>query len=478
MGSSDRLTIIADVAHALSKAGVKNSSSVLVAVSGGVDSMTLVYIMNELRKKGHLKKLSLVHINHSLRGKESDKDEVLVKQYAKKLNIPVYSFSVDTKASAGKEKIGIEEAARLLRYEKMIHVSDTKKYGFLATAHTVNDQVETVLMNIVRGTGLNGLQGIPASRKLSDTVRLIRPMLAINKSDLRSFAKVNNIPFREDESNKSLDFQRNRVRLQVLPALEKAFKERDIYAGFSKMTQNIASVADYIESEVKALRMKAVADRPSFFIQRRISVFERSKLVDAPDFLRRELIILEASALSGHRISIDQIRWLLLESYLAYPSKKSFPLTKEMMISHDGKFLAIESIDTPPGYEYLLEAGKKVLTPVGFIAAKKVKKWEKPKNQDNVYFNYGDIGERKLLIRFWKHGDKIKPFGMKGKSKLVSDILNEAGIKSERLKYFVPLIVFQDDPKFILWIPGVRSAEFGRLSAKSETALELRRIIK
>src|SRR5882724_467842 len=92
--------LFSKTAHALAKLGVKSSSSVLAAVSGGVDSMTLVHALNDLRKKGHLKKLALVHINHSLRGKESDKDELLVKQFAKKLSIPVYSYKVDTRSNA------------------------------------------------------------------------------------------------------------------------------------------------------------------------------------------------------------------------------------------------------------------------------------------------------------------------------------------------------------------------------------------
>ena len=162
---------------------------------------------------------------------------------------------------------------------------------------------------------------------------------------------------------------------------------------------------------------------------------------------------------------------------MSYPSNNSSPLTKKILISHDGKFISLEKIDPAPQVSHHLIIGKKVKTPIGTLSLKKVKTWKKPKDGNSAYFRYSDIGSRKRLVRFWKAGDKMMPFGMKGKSRLVSDILNEAGIKSERLKYFVPLVVFEDEPSFILWIPGIRSAEFGRLSAKSETALELSRII-
>lgn len=477
MGNSDKTNIVAFVAHALSKLGVKNTSSVLIAVSGGVDSMSLAYILNELRMQGHIKGLGIIHINHSLRGKQSDKDEKLVRQFAKKKKLPVYTFVVGTKAFAKQNKIGIEEAARILRYEKITEIAASKKYNFVATAHTANDQTETVLMNIVRGAGLNGLQGIPESRKLSDISTIIRPVLGVAKTDLKKFAKKNNIPFREDKSNDSLDFKRNRVRHLVLPALEKSFKGRDVFSGFSKMTQNIASIAEYINDEVLALRQITFVNRSAFFIDRKILFFERAALLTAPDFLIRELILQEASALSGKLISIDNVHTLLMQSFLSYPSNKSFPLTKNILISHDGKCISLEKIDPAPQDNHHLIIGKKVKTPIGTLSLKKVKTWKKPKDGNSAYFKYSDIGSRKLLVRFWKAGDKIKPFGMKGKSRLVSDILNEAGIKSERLKYFVPLVVFEDEPSFILWIPGIRSAEFGRLSAKSETALELSRII-
>ncbi|MFI5263707.1 MAG: tRNA lysidine(34) synthetase TilS, partial [Candidatus Kapaibacterium sp.] len=456
MGSSDRSGLLASTAHALSRFGLKNTSSVLAAVSGGVDSMCLVFILNELRKQGHLKKLHIIHINHSLRGKESDKDQALVEQFSKKLKIPVYTFSVDTRAHAIAERTGIEEAGRNQRYERIAALAISKKIDFIATAHNANDQAETVLMNIVRGAGVNGMRGIPETRKLSDHTLLIRPLLRISKENIREFAEKNMVPFREDKSNESHDFQRNRVRHQVLPALEKAFRGRDIYSGFSRMTQNIASTAEYIMDEVEELRNKAIVEMPSFFLQRKITSFDKKKLLEAPDFIRRELLLQEASSLSGRLISIDHIHSMLLDSYIQYPSKKGFPLSTEILLSHDKSYLTIESIDFPPKEEHPLLFGKKVMSPIGLVSAKKVKGWKKPEDSNTAYFNYDDLTGRKLMIRYWKPGDKMRPFGMKGKTRLVSDILGEAGIKTERLKYFVPLIVFQDEPDFILWIPGIR----------------------
>ena len=218
--------------------------------------------------------------------------------------------------------------------------------------------------------------------------------------------------------------------------------------------------------------------KSSFFVARKIISFDRTSLLKAPDFIRRELLLMEASVLSGYPVTLDRIRSLLLQSFIEYPSKKNFLLTKEIVLAHDGANISIEHIDSPPGQEHKLIVGKKIMSSFGPITAKRVKGWKKPDDKDTAYFAFSKIEGRKLLVRYWKHGDRMKPFGMKGKSRLVSDILSEAGIKSERLKYFVPLVVFEDEPKFILWIPGIKSAEFGRLSNTCETALQLKRIIK
>jgi tRNA(Ile)-lysidine synthetase-like protein len=167
----------------------------------------------------------------------------------------------------------------------------------------------------------------------------------------------------------------------------------------------------------------------------------------------------------------------LLESFLSYPSKKRFRLANDIEVFHDAGEIQIENITSPPLYEFDLGIGKKIRTSVGLITARKVKTWEMPKDANTAFFKFNDITGRQLLVRSWKHGDKMKPFGMKSKSRLISDILSEAGIKTERMKYFVPLVVFKDEPELIIWIPGIRSSEFGRLSSNSETALELRRII-
>ncbi|MEI8134707.1 MAG: tRNA lysidine(34) synthetase TilS [bacterium] len=475
MGSSKIHSIVGRTGEVLARLGVTKTASVLVAVSGGADSMALAAILASLKKLGHIAKLSSIHINHSLRNAESDGDEALVKEYMKALKIPVASQRVNTKEYAVAQHVGIEEAARTLRYENFASHAHRTKCDFVVTAHTSNDQAETVLMNIIRGTGLNGLRGIPEHRKLTDDVAVIRPLLTIEKKELLAYIKDHSIPFREDSSNETIDFQRNKIRHLVMPKLEKAYEHRTIYSGFSKMTQNIVGVLEFIDSELLELRENLVVDKPSFFVNRLSIAFDRTKLLRTPQFLRREIILREASALTHTPFAIDQVHTDLLESYLHYPSAKSFPLGDEILISHDGKHIVIEQIQSPPQLIHELAFGKPIRTPVGMIFAKKVLSWNKPKNAEVAYFSYHQLKSRKLHIRYWHPGDKIQPFGMKGKSRLVSDILSEAGIKSERLKYFVPLVVFQEEPDLILWIPGIRSAEIGRLGSESETAVELRR---
>ncbi|MEP7235357.1 MAG: tRNA lysidine(34) synthetase TilS, partial [Ignavibacteriota bacterium] len=427
--------------------------------------------------QGHFGSLEVIHIDHTLRAKESASERKLVQKFCRKMAVTLHCISVDTRSYAKERKLGIEEAARDLRYQNIANVVKSNKFDFVTTAHHAGDQAETVIMNIVRGTGLKGLAGIPQSRSLNGKALIIRPLLEIDREAIRKFAAENAVPFREDSSNSSLDYQRNRIRHLVLPEIERAFEGRNIYDGFSRMTQNIISISHYLDDQVKSLRNEAHVEIPSIFIGKKSTSFRKKDILSAPDFIRRELLLREASSLGGKPILIDSIHSELLESFLNYPSEKNFPISPEILISHNKSFVSVEFVEPPPQLQDELMIGTKILTPIGTIELSKVRSWKKPLNADTAFFKYSSIGERILLLRYWRPGDRMKPFGMKGRSRLVSDILGEAGIKTERLKYFIPVIVFKDDLDHILWIPGIRSAEFGQMKGKSETALKLNRTI-
>ena len=198
----------------------------LIAVSGGVDSIVLAALMQQMGAS-----CTIAHANFQLRGEESNRDEAFVKQFAENMGMPLLTKRFDTSAFAAQYKMGIQQAAREIRYawfETLVKELNTKVYAkvVLLTAHHADDQVETVLMQFFRGTGLHGLTGIPSIRahqqnKLAtDHIDLIRPLLPFSKTSIKDFALLNALKNVEDSSNEKNDYTRNLIRNQLIPQME------------------------------------------------------------------------------------------------------------------------------------------------------------------------------------------------------------------------------------------------------------------
>lgn len=187
--------------------GVK---SVTVALSGGADSMALLYLFYELKERLNIK-LYAAHFNHKIRGEEAEKDEAFVKEQCEKLGIPIFIGSADVPRFARDNKLSLELAARKLRYEFLNSVAK----GVIATAHTASDNLETMLFNLARGTAAKGLSGIPVKRD-----NIIRPIILCTREDVELYCEQNNIPFVTDSTNLSDEYSRNKLRLKAVPVLK------------------------------------------------------------------------------------------------------------------------------------------------------------------------------------------------------------------------------------------------------------------
>lgn len=202
----------------------------LIAISGGLDSVVLTHI---LLKLGY--PLTLAHVNFGLRGVESDTDEDYVRELAKQLQLPVHVHKVDTKAFMQEHKLGVQAAARKLRYDWFDQLLADPRIGakYLVTAHHADDQVETIFMHFMKGTGLKGLLGIPRKQG-----KIRRPLLSITRKQIEEYAHTNNIQWREDASNHQQVYLRNAIRLEVLPILETIMPS---------ISQNILHLAERME---------------------------------------------------------------------------------------------------------------------------------------------------------------------------------------------------------------------------------------
>jgi len=196
--------------------------SLLVALSGGPDSVALLLALGELRTACRLR-LCAAHVHHGWRGAAADADANWVMTLGKRLDIPTVVLSITPEMKAAQSGQSLEEGARNSRYELLTRYAREQNCSWIAVGHTADDQVETILHHILRGTGLAGLSGMPAERFLSDDVRLIRPLLEASRAEVLSFLAARNQEYRTDATNADVDLTRNRLRLELLPLLRDQF---------------------------------------------------------------------------------------------------------------------------------------------------------------------------------------------------------------------------------------------------------------
>jgi tRNA(Ile)-lysidine synthase len=193
---------------------------VLVAASGGPDSVCLAHFLAQMaRRKGFA--LELFHVHHGLRGRAADRDASSVERLGRELGVPARIARADVKALARKRGLGLEEAGRRERYRLLAARARRGRFSAVATGHHLDDQAETVLLHLLRGTSLEGLGGIAPSRPLAPGVALIRPLLPITRAEVRVYLDLHGLSWREDRSNRDRAFTRNWVRAEVLPLLER-----------------------------------------------------------------------------------------------------------------------------------------------------------------------------------------------------------------------------------------------------------------
>ncbi|MBI5247182.1 MAG: tRNA lysidine(34) synthetase TilS [Elusimicrobia bacterium] len=195
-------------------------AKVLAAVSGGPDSVCLAHWLSVQARKKDLS-VSLIHVHHGLRGRSADADAKFVERLGAALKLPVYIVRAPVRAAAKKRGLGLEEAARKERYKALAVKAKRGRFSAVATGHQLDDQAETVLLHLLRGTSLEGLGGIPLRRPLAPGVELIRPLLALTRAEVLLYLKHHGLSWREDASNRDPKFTRNWVRRDVLPLLEK-----------------------------------------------------------------------------------------------------------------------------------------------------------------------------------------------------------------------------------------------------------------
>ncbi len=430
---------------------------VLVGVSGGPDSMVCLAVLHRLGYDVHA-----FHGNYGLRP-GADADEALVRDWcgAQSTSIPLTVKALDAEAQAEKEGESLQEAARGLRYDAMARQAEERGAEAVAVGHHRDDQAETLLLNLVRGTGPEGLAGMPPSRPIqaNASIRLIRPLLDVSRAEIEAFANAEDIPWREDPTNRDTDYDRAAIRSDVIPLLQK---------NFPGVTDNVARAAglmrEYVEETLTptledhwarcyderaaggTLRLDQLRELPPVWQQRILLKALDEILPEAPQSAAVAAEVADLiDAQVGQRVEFGQgtvwrersVLWFVPAEVRPAPVHPPVPVPWGEDVPLPGGVLRIDPLDERPD----------TLDP----------------NDPNVEYADADRLVDPLAVGTWQEGDRLHPLGMDG-SKLVSDLLTDAKVPSHR-RDGVYLLSTDEHPA---WLVGHRLDH--RVRVQSDTA--------
>lgn len=412
---------------------------ILVAVSGGVDSMVLCFLLSELNYK-----IAIVTCDFGLR-KESKAEVHFVKKWAEQNKKPFYSEKFDTKKDAQKNKISIQMAARNLRYDYFEKLCQKNKYPWIATAHHLDDSLETFLIHLGRASGLKGLLGIPKIQG-----KIIRPLLDFSKNELMDFAKQKNIVWKEDSSNAKTDYLRNQLRHMVIPELKKI--NAHFLKNFSESIRILKENQNFITQQITFLKQKILQKKDENTFE--IDLLKLEKIANP------KMVLYEILKDFGFKNEQD-----LEKMSIATSGKQIFSKSHRLLKNRD--FWMITTLKKPENKTFLIQKNTlKISEPFPIFFEKTA--FEKTNSPKIIYVN-SDILQFPLQLRKWQAGDFFYPFGMQGKKKLSKFFVDEKYSLLEKEQCFV----LCDNSGKIIWIVGKRADDRFKVQKNTQNILKI-----
>ncbi len=419
---------------------------ILVAVSGGPDSTALAHM---LKKAGF--NIAIAHFNFKLRGKDSDLDQQFVKDLAQKLNVQFFTTSANTRQFAQDNKLSIEMAARQLRYKWFEQLAEEHQFTKIATAHTADDNVETILLNLARGTGIRGIVGIPEKNG-----KIVRPLLFAFKKEILEYCKAHNLDFRIDHTNFETEFTRNKIRHLIIPEFEKinpSFKKNVL-----RTAANLHQIWQIADEEILRLKQEITTEQGNVISVdiNKLRTNKHSKII-LFEILRNYDFSPEQIAEIHQSLDKQTGTKFLSKNYIAVLDRGKLIISKKVTFIHNK--LIINNLN-----KRLYQFNDKKFQ-FRILKKNEIKLKVPP--------NTGQFDAEKislpLTIRFWKFGDWFIPLGMQGKRKL-SDFL-----KDQKLNLIEKqsVCVLEDGKGRIVWVMGYRIDNRFKITDKTETVLQI-----
>ena len=427
--------------------------SVLCALSGGADSVCLLRVLCILKEKYNLE-IFAAHINHMLRGKSADRDEDFAKELCKTFGVPFHSKKIDVLKYAKEHSQSTEEAGREVRYTFFYELCDAYDIKKIATAHNLNDNTETVVMRFIRGTGINGLSGIPYKNN-----NIIRPILDLSRKEIESFLKDENISFVTDKTNFEPLYFRNKVRLSLIPEIEEKYNQ-NFTDNLALNISNYKETADYLKT-VTEEKIKALV---SFEKDYAFIVVE--DLSKEHDYIKSSIIYTLLGEFDKEKQATAQSIREILDMINTGKARVDFSKKLYVSLNYGKLYFVVNKEKKTFSYTadklckiYLEECNKEI----SFEITDK-----KEKNKNNIFLDYAKTKDKKIVVRNRKDGDIFFPSGLGGTKKIKEYFIDEK--IPVFLRENIPLIVIDDE---IACVGTMRVSEKFKPSSNTDKFLRI-----
>lgn len=427
----DKLTV-----HLDSKFPFLKGKRLFLAVSGGIDSMVLLDLFHQLDYE-----IEVLHCNFLLRNIESDGDEEFVRSFCEAKSIPVHIQKFDTNKFAEDSKLSIQLAARKLRYDWFYSQLIEQQFDYILTAHHLDDNLETFLINLTRGTGLEGLTGIP-----SQNDKIIRPLLPFSREEIEKYASETNLKWREDSSNASDKYFRNKIRHNVVPVLKEL--NSGLLSSFQNTLENLNQSQSLVEDASNLVYENVIQEEGN---QLKININELLKHSNYKAYLFQWLKDFEFTAWND-----------IYELVTAQSGKQVF--SDSFMVLKDRDYLIVSPREVKDTQEY--EIGEGFETPIKFSFCNV--NHIKNANSDCIFVDE-DALQFPLTIRKWKEGDYFYPIGMQGKKKLSKYYKDEKYSLIDKLNQWILCSNNQ-----IVWVIGKRQDDRFKITENTKNKLQIK----
>jgi tRNA(Ile)-lysidine synthase len=457
---------ISTVQNFLKTVSFQPGGKILVAVSGGADSVAMLHILCTLRQALNFE-IICAHINHQLRDKDSDADEQFTAKLCDKLNVPFFAERIDVKVYAAQKKLSIETAARQLRLDALVRIARRTSCQYIATAHHKDDQAETILFRLLRGTAFPGLAGIrPVIERAG--LQWIRPMLHLRRTDIESYCRQNNLSWREDASNAETYFRRNWVRHRLLPAMQQN-SENDLTEKLAVLAQSALSLQQQVETAANKISQLKIENR-------KLSI-SSSAIKQTGPFVVGEIL---RTALNQLNCGLRDISLSHYQQFfrLLDKTRAVLELPGGCIIRKKNDTLTFEIAGTLPDVEINppVEIPAEGTTQFGNwriqtrriqITQNDLEAFQKQRDNSKQWFDCKQI-QSPLIVRDKQPKDEFIPFGRKTPKK-ITRFLTDSQIDSKQKESCFVI----EDKTAVLWLTPVRRSARAAVAADTIDVLEI-----